>query len=61
MQDANQPVGETKPLGQHFDDISEQGLAQGGLLLFDALKRFGIDQPPTDFFFWVIEQVPQEA
>ena len=25
------------------------------------LKRFGIDQPVTDFFFWVIEQVPQEA
>ena len=25
------------------------------------LKRFGIEQPVTDFFFWVIEQVPQEA
>jgi uncharacterized damage-inducible protein DinB len=25
------------------------------------LKRFGIEQPITDFFFWVIEQVPQEA
>ena len=25
------------------------------------LKRFGIEQPATDFFFWVIEQVPQEA
>jgi uncharacterized damage-inducible protein DinB len=25
------------------------------------LKRFGIEQPNTDFFFWVIEQVPQEA
>ena len=25
------------------------------------LKRFGIDQPLTDFFFWTIEQVPQEA
>ena len=25
------------------------------------LKRFGIDQPVTDFFFWVIEQIPQEA
>jgi uncharacterized damage-inducible protein DinB len=25
------------------------------------LKRFGIDQPPTDFFFWAIEQIPQEA
>jgi uncharacterized damage-inducible protein DinB len=25
------------------------------------LKRFGIDQPATDFFFWVIEQIPQEA
>ena len=24
------------------------------------LKRFGIEQPVTDFFFWVIEQVPQE-
>jgi uncharacterized damage-inducible protein DinB len=25
------------------------------------LKRFGIEQPVTDFFFWVIEQIPQEA
>jgi uncharacterized damage-inducible protein DinB len=25
------------------------------------LKRFGIDQPNTDFFFWAIEQIPQEA
>ena len=25
------------------------------------LKRFGIEQPVTDFFFWVIEQVPQET
>ncbi len=25
------------------------------------LKRFGIEQPNTDFFFWVIEQVPQEV
>jgi uncharacterized damage-inducible protein DinB len=25
------------------------------------LKRFGIEQPNTDVFFWVIEQVPQEA
>jgi uncharacterized damage-inducible protein DinB len=25
------------------------------------LKRFGIEQPITDFFFWIIEQVPQEA
>jgi uncharacterized damage-inducible protein DinB len=25
------------------------------------LKRFGIEQPMTDFFFWVIEQVPQKA
>jgi uncharacterized damage-inducible protein DinB len=25
------------------------------------LKRFGIEQPITDFFWWVIEQVPQEA
>ena len=25
------------------------------------LKRFGIEQPNTDFFFWVTEQVPQEA
>jgi uncharacterized damage-inducible protein DinB len=25
------------------------------------LKRFGIEQPCTDFFFWVIEQFPQEA
>jgi uncharacterized damage-inducible protein DinB len=25
------------------------------------LKRFGIEQPNTDFFFWVIEQIPQEA
>jgi uncharacterized damage-inducible protein DinB len=24
------------------------------------LKRFGIEQPITDFFFWVIEQIPQE-
>ena len=25
------------------------------------LRRFGIEQPNTDFFFWVIEQIPQEA
>jgi uncharacterized damage-inducible protein DinB len=25
------------------------------------LKRFGIEQPVTDFAFWVIEQIPQEA
>ena len=25
------------------------------------LKRFGIEQPITDFFFWAIEQIPQEA
>jgi uncharacterized damage-inducible protein DinB len=25
------------------------------------LKWFGIEQPLTDFFFWVIEQVPQET
>jgi uncharacterized damage-inducible protein DinB len=25
------------------------------------LKRFGIELPITDFFFWAIEQVPQEA
>ena len=25
------------------------------------LKRFGIEQPNTDFFWWTIEQIPQEA
>ena len=25
------------------------------------LKRFGIEQPNTDFFWWVIEQVPQQV
>ena len=25
------------------------------------LKRFGIEQPATDFFFWVIEQIPQDV
>ena len=25
------------------------------------LKRFGIEPPNTDFFWWMIEQVPQEA
>ena len=25
------------------------------------LKRFGIEQPITDFFWWMIEQVPREA
>jgi uncharacterized damage-inducible protein DinB len=25
------------------------------------LKRFGIEQPVTDFFFWAIEQIPQET
>ena len=25
------------------------------------LKQFGIEQPITDFFFWVIEQIPQET
>jgi uncharacterized damage-inducible protein DinB len=25
------------------------------------LKRFGIEQPNTDFFFWAIEQIPREA
>jgi uncharacterized damage-inducible protein DinB len=29
--------------------------------LASKLKRFGIEQPITDFFFWMIEQVPQEA
>jgi uncharacterized damage-inducible protein DinB len=24
------------------------------------LKRFGVEQSVTDFFFWVIEQIPQE-
>ena len=24
------------------------------------LKRFGVEQPATDFFFWVIKQIPQE-
>jgi uncharacterized damage-inducible protein DinB len=24
------------------------------------LKRFGIEQPITDFFWWMIEQIPQE-
>ena len=24
------------------------------------LKRLGVEQPATDFFFWVIEQIPQE-
>jgi uncharacterized damage-inducible protein DinB len=24
------------------------------------LKRFGMEPPNTDFFFWVIEQIPQE-
>jgi uncharacterized damage-inducible protein DinB len=25
------------------------------------LERFGIEQPNTDFFFWAIEQIPQES
>jgi uncharacterized damage-inducible protein DinB len=25
------------------------------------LKRFGVELPITDFFWWVIEQIPQEA
>ena len=25
------------------------------------LKRFGIEQPVTDFLFWVIEQIPQQT
>jgi uncharacterized damage-inducible protein DinB len=25
------------------------------------LKRLGIEPPNTDFFFWMIEQIPQEA
>jgi uncharacterized damage-inducible protein DinB len=25
------------------------------------LKRFGIEPPNTDFFFWAIEQIPQET
>jgi uncharacterized damage-inducible protein DinB len=25
------------------------------------LKRFGIEQPNSDFFFWAIEQIPQKA
>jgi uncharacterized damage-inducible protein DinB len=25
------------------------------------LKRFGIEQPCTDFFFWAIEQIPQDS
>ena len=29
--------------------------------LSSKLKRFGIEQEITDFFWWVIEQIPQEA
>ena len=25
------------------------------------LKRFGIEQPATDLFFWAVEQIPQQA
>jgi len=25
------------------------------------LKRFGVEQPATDFVFWAIEQIPQKA
>jgi uncharacterized damage-inducible protein DinB len=25
------------------------------------LKRFGVEQPTADFFFWAIEQIPREA
>src|SRR5262245_33646476 len=25
------------------------------------LKRFGIEPPNTDFFFWAVEQIPQET
>jgi uncharacterized damage-inducible protein DinB len=25
------------------------------------LKRFGIEQPATDFVFWMLEQIPQQA
>jgi uncharacterized damage-inducible protein DinB len=25
------------------------------------LKRLGVEQPNTDFFFWMIEQIPQEG
>ncbi|MDB5310526.1 MAG: hypothetical protein JWO38_4728 [Gemmataceae bacterium] len=25
------------------------------------LKRFGVEQPATDFVFWVFEQIPQQA
>ena len=25
------------------------------------LKRFGVEQSTTDFFWWAIEQIPQEA
>lgn len=25
------------------------------------LKRFGVEQPPTDFIFWAFEQFPQKA
>jgi uncharacterized damage-inducible protein DinB len=25
------------------------------------LKRFGIEPPNTDFFWWMIEQIPQEG
>jgi uncharacterized damage-inducible protein DinB len=28
--------------------------------LASKLKRFGIEPPNTDFFFWVIEQIPQQ-
>lgn len=29
--------------------------------LASKLKRFGIEQPITDFFWWMIEQIPQET
>ena len=41
-------------------DLAE-GLSRRPAQVAAKLKRFGIEQPVTDFFFWVIEQIPQEA
>jgi hypothetical protein len=47
------------------NDKGIRRLRERAVSIYDAafffFKCFGIEQPPTDFFFWVIEQIPQEA
>jgi uncharacterized damage-inducible protein DinB len=50
----------THPLWARLRHIVHHSTYHRGQVV-SKLKRFGIEQPNTDFLFWVIEQIPQEA